>query len=64
MVAGEQPDDVRVERVDSRWAARVTENGKVTQHLFEAQVMAESFAEAQRTRLGLPGKPPVHDLQA
>lgn len=63
MVAGE-PDDVRVERVDRQWAVRVTESGKVTQHLFEAQAMAESFAEAQRTRLGLPGKPPIHDLQA
>jgi hypothetical protein len=63
MVAGE-PNDVRVERTDRQWAVRVAENGKVTQHLFEAQAMAESFADAQRTRLGLPAKPPVDDRRA
>ena len=59
MVAGE-PNDVRVERVDRRqWAVLVAET--VTQRLFEAQEAAEDFADGERTRLGLPAKPPAVD---
>ena len=61
MVAGE-PNDVRVERVDRRqWAVLVAENGIVTQHLFVAQEAAEDFADGERTRLGLPARPPAVD---
>ncbi|MER9456367.1 hypothetical protein [Mesorhizobium sp. M0478] len=61
MVAGE-PNDVRVERVDRRqWAVLVAENGTVTQHLFMAQEAAEEFADDERTRLGLPARPPAAD---
>ena len=34
MVIGE-PDDVRVERIDRRWAVLVTEQGKLTRHPFD-----------------------------
>jgi len=45
MVADE-PNDVRVERIDRRqWAVLVAENGTVTQRLFEAQEAAEDFAD-------------------
>lgn len=61
MVVGE-PNDVRVERVGRRqWAVLVAEEGTVTQHLFDTPAVAETFADDQRTRLGLPGKPPVDD---
>lgn len=60
MVIGE-PDDVRVERIDRRWAVLVTEQGKLTRHPFDTQAEAEAFADEQRTRLGLPAKPPVDD---
>jgi hypothetical protein len=58
MVAGE-PNDVRLKNVDSQWIVQVVENGKVTPHLFNAQAVAESYAEFQRLRLGLAGKPPI-----
>lgn len=59
MVADE-PDDVRVERVGRRqWAVLVAET--VTQRLFEAQEAAEDLADGERTRLGLPAKPPAED---
>lgn len=59
MVADE-PNDVRVERVGRRqWAVLVAET--VTQRLFEAQEAAEDFADGERTRLGLPAKPPAAD---
>lgn len=58
MVAGE-PNDVRLKIVDSQWIVHVVENGKITRHLFDAQVVAESYAEFQRIRLGLPGTPPI-----
>ncbi|UVK37658.1 hypothetical protein LHFGNBLO_004730 [Mesorhizobium sp. AR10] len=63
MVAGE-PNDVRVERANRQWAVLVAEDGKVTQHLFDKKAAAETFADDQRTRLGLPGKPPVDDPRA
>lgn len=59
MVADE-PNDVPVERVDRRqWAVLVAET--VTQRLFEAQEAAEDFADGERTRLGLPARPPAAD---
>ena len=58
MVAGE-PNDVRLKNVDGQWIVQVVENGKVTGQLFEAQAVAESYAEFQRIRLVLPGKPPI-----
>ncbi|TIQ37246.1 MAG: hypothetical protein E5X49_31875 [Mesorhizobium sp.] len=58
MVAGE-PNDVRLKNVDSRWIVQVVENGKITRHSFDAQAVAESYAEGQRIRLGLPGRPPI-----
>jgi hypothetical protein len=60
MVAGE-PNDVRVKYVDGQWLVQVAENGKVTRHLCDTQTLAESYAERQRLRLGLPGKPPIID---
>ena len=61
MVAGE-PNDVRVERVDRRqWAVLVAEDGMVRRHLFEDQQAAEDFADGERTRLGLPARPPAED---
>ncbi len=61
MVTGE-PNDVRVERADRRqWAVLVAEDGTVTQHLFDAQDAAEDFADGERTRLGLPARPPAED---
>ncbi|UVK48506.1 hypothetical protein BPNPMPFG_007889 (plasmid) [Mesorhizobium sp. AR07] len=58
MVIGE-PNDVRLKSVDGQWIVQVVENGNVTRHLFNAQDLAESYAELQRMRLGLPGKPPI-----
>lgn len=58
MVAGE-PDDVRLKNVNGQWIVQVVENGKVTRRLFNAQDLAESYAELHRMRLGLPGKPPI-----
>ncbi|TPI61455.1 hypothetical protein FJ420_16355 [Mesorhizobium sp. B3-1-3] len=58
MVAGE-PNDVRLKSVDGQWIVQVVENGKITRRLFNAQAVAESYAEFQRIRLGLPGKPPI-----
>ena len=60
MVIGE-PDDVRVERIDRRWTVLVTAQGKLTRHPFDTQAEAEAFADEQRTRLGLPARPPVDD---
>jgi hypothetical protein len=61
MVADE-PNDVRVEHVGRRqWAVLVAENGTVTQRLFEAQEAAEDFADGDRTRPGLPARPPAAD---
>ncbi|QND64627.1 hypothetical protein HB777_12445 [Mesorhizobium loti] len=60
MVAGE-PDDVRVKNGDGKWTVRIAEGGKVILQTFENQADAEHFAESQRSRLGLPGKPPIND---
>jgi hypothetical protein len=61
MVAGE-PDDVRVKFVDGEWAVQIVEKGEAAQHLFKNKAIAEAFAEVERWRLGLPGKPPVDDI--
>lgn len=58
MVAGE-PNDVRLKNVGGQWIVQVVENGKVSRHSFNAQAVAENYAELQRIRLGLPGKPPL-----
>ncbi|RVC83926.1 hypothetical protein EN745_00540 [Mesorhizobium sp. M4A.F.Ca.ET.022.05.2.1] len=58
MVAGE-PNDVQLKHVNGRWVVRVVENGRVSRCSFNAQDAAEGYAESQRIRLGLPGKPPV-----
>ncbi|WP_292156344.1 hypothetical protein [Mesorhizobium sp.] len=58
MVAGE-PNDVRLKNVDGQRIVQVVENGKVTRHLFNSQAVAESYAEFQRIRLGLPAKRPI-----
>lgn len=58
MVAGE-PNDVRLKNLNGQWIVQVVENGKVTRHSFNAKAVAESYAEFQRVRLGLPGKPPI-----
>ncbi|MER9242927.1 hypothetical protein [Mesorhizobium sp. M0633] len=58
MVTGE-PTDVRLKNVDGQWSVQVVENGEVTRPLFNVQAVAESYAEFQRIRLGLPGKPPI-----
>ncbi|WP_206073822.1 hypothetical protein [Mesorhizobium sophorae] len=61
MVAGE-PNDVRLKLIKDQWIVQVVENGKVTGHLFHAQDLAESYAELQRMRLGLPVKPPIWEV--
>jgi hypothetical protein len=61
MVEGE-PDDVRVTYAQGRWMVRIAEDGVVTRQLFESKRLAEGFAEVERIRLGLPGKPPVEDI--
>jgi hypothetical protein len=61
MVAGE-PNDVRVRAVDGEWVVQVVENGELTTHPFKTQRHAENFAEGQRWRLGMPGKPPLNDV--
>ncbi|RAZ91753.1 hypothetical protein DPM33_04475 [Mesorhizobium hawassense] len=58
MVTGE-PNDVRLKNVDGNWVVHVVKDGKVTRRLFDAQAVAESYAEDQRIRLGLPGRPPT-----
>lgn len=58
MVAGE-PNDVRVKYRDDKWTVQIAEGGKAILKPFESQAAAEHFAESQRIRLGLPGKPPI-----
>ena len=58
MVEGE-PDDVCVKYDGGLWAVLLVEDGVTTQILFRTKAVAESFAEVQRWRLGLPGMPLV-----
>ncbi|WP_208648494.1 hypothetical protein [Mesorhizobium hawassense] len=60
MVAGE-PNDVRLKYAAGQWIVQVMENGKITRHLFNVQAVAECYAEFQRIRLGLAGKPPIRE---
>ncbi len=57
MVSGE-PDSVRVKAINGQWIVRIVEGGQLTQQLFDIHAEAESFAEEERLRLGLPGEPP------
>ncbi|WP_189521641.1 MULTISPECIES: hypothetical protein [unclassified Mesorhizobium] len=50
---------MRLKNVDGQWIVQVIENGKVTRHSFKSRAVAESYAEFQRVRLDLPGKPPI-----
>jgi hypothetical protein len=54
-----EPDGVRVKAVNGQWIVRVVDGGRLTQQLFDIQSQAESFAEEERLRLGLPGEPPA-----
>jgi len=58
MVSGE-PDSVRVKAINGQWIVRIVEGGRLTQQVFDIHAEAESFAEEERLRLGLPGEPPT-----
>ncbi|TPN76048.1 hypothetical protein FJ987_14490 [Mesorhizobium sp. CU2] len=58
MVSGE-PDSVRVKAINGQWIVRIVEGGRLTQQVFDIHAEAESFAEEERLRLGLPGEPPA-----
>ena len=53
-MVGSERDDVRVKYVGGLWAVLLLEDGATTQVLFRTKAVAESFAEVQRWRLGLP----------
>jgi hypothetical protein len=57
----DEPDGVRVKAVNGQWIVRVVEGGRLTQQLFDIHLQAESFAEEERLRLGLPGEPPAEE---
>ncbi|WP_292572324.1 hypothetical protein [Mesorhizobium sp.] len=40
---------------------RVVDGGRLTQQMFDIHEQAESFAEEERLRLGLPGEPPAEE---
>ena len=54
-MVGSERDDVRVRYVGGHWAVLLVEDGVTTQILFRTKAVAESFAEVQKWRLGLPG---------
>ena len=56
-----EPDSVRVKAVNGQWIVRVVDGGRLTQQLFDIHEQAESFAEEERLRLGLPGEPPAEE---
>ncbi|UCI06521.1 hypothetical protein [Mesorhizobium sp. B1-1-8] len=56
-----EPDSVRVKPINGQWIVRIVDGGKLTQQLFDVHMEAESFAEAERQRLGLPGEPPADE---
>jgi hypothetical protein len=58
MVQGE-PNAVCVKSIGGQWVVRVIENGNVSQNLFGENLAAERYAEHERDRLKLPGRPPV-----
>ena len=59
-----EPDSVRVKAINGQWIVRVVDGGRLAQHLFDIHAQAESFAEEERLRLGLPGEPPAEELAA
>ncbi|WP_027165661.1 hypothetical protein [Mesorhizobium sp. WSM3224] len=60
----DEPDSVRVKAVNGQWIVRVVDGGRLTQNLFDIHAQAESFAEEERLRLGLPGEPPAEEPSA
>ncbi|WP_112101375.1 hypothetical protein [Mesorhizobium hawassense] len=58
MVTGE-PDSVRVKAINGQWIVRIVDGGRLTQQVFDINAQAETFAEEERLRLGLPGEPPA-----
>ena len=56
-----EPDSVRVKTVNGQWIVRVVDGGRLTQQVFDIHEQAESFAEEERLRLGLPGEPPAQE---
>jgi len=60
MVSGE-PDSVRVKAINGQWIVRIVEGGRLAQQVFDIHAQAESFAEEERLRLGLPGEPPTEE---
>ena len=57
----DEPDSVRVKAINGQWIVRVVDGGRLTQQLFDIHLQAESFAEEERLRLGLPGEPPAEE---
>ena len=47
----DEPNGVRIERVDGLWTVFIVVNGETTQRNFEAKEYAENFAAGQRARL-------------
>jgi hypothetical protein len=54
-------DGVRVEHDQGTWTVIVTENGIVSEHVFDNEEETSAFAVAQRMRLGQP-EPKAIDL--
>ncbi|WP_254634257.1 hypothetical protein [Mesorhizobium sp. GbtcB19] len=40
---------------------RIVDGGRLTQQVFDIHAQAETFAEEERLRLGLPGEPPAEE---
>ncbi|CDX40983.1 hypothetical protein P9273_24225 [Mesorhizobium sp. WSM4935] len=56
-----EPDSVRVKPVNDQWIVRVVDGGRLRQKVFDVHAQAETFAEEERLRLGLPGEPPTEE---
>ncbi|SFO68062.1 hypothetical protein SAMN03159463_02661 [Mesorhizobium sp. NFR06] len=56
-----EPDSVRVKAINDQWIVRVVDGGRLTQQVFDIHAQAETFAEEERLRLGLPGEPPAEE---
>lgn len=62
MSKGRVPDDVRLEHIDGHWTVFVVKDGETVQQTFETEEFANSFADGQRARLGIPISPSsTHD---
>jgi hypothetical protein len=59
MIAGEPDNDVRLRHIYGYWAVQLVEDRVATRILFRTKEVAESFAEVQRWRLGLPSWQPI-----